>query len=152
MSSYDDDDNGDLNEAEYGERALWRPVAESDNRTEAEFAVNGLKSYDIPAVLDASPGVLGTAGLKMRSIYSGRVTTFRVLVPADFEEEAKEIVKIFIRTPGVVDVEDLDDVEDIDDIDDDDVDDLVDDDLVLDDEEDDFDDDIDVEDDDEEDK
>lgn len=79
-----------------GVRAHWVVVAEAESRTMAEFAVNGLKSYDIPAVLDARPGVLGTAGMRMRSLMNGRVVTFKILVPPDRAEEAAELVRIFL--------------------------------------------------------
>jgi hypothetical protein len=79
-----------------GIRANWKVIAEVDNRTLAEFAMNGLQSYEIPAVLDARPGFLGTAGLKMRSIRTGKMDTFRILVPPEFEEEAAELIKLFL--------------------------------------------------------
>ncbi len=77
-------------------RSHWKVVGETESRTLAEFAVNGLKSYEIPAVIDARPGVLGTAGLVMRSLRTGKPEEFRVLVPPEYEEEALEVVKIFL--------------------------------------------------------
>jgi len=79
-----------------GIRAHWVVVAETESRTLAEFAINGLKSYDIPAVLDARPGILGTAGMRMRSLKTGKVVTFKIMVPPDYAEEAAEAVKIFL--------------------------------------------------------
>jgi hypothetical protein len=80
-----------------GIRADWVVVAEERNRTVAEFAVNGLRSYDIPAVLDSRPGFLGIAGLPLRSIRTGKLDMFRIMVPPDFADEAREVVKIFLR-------------------------------------------------------
>ncbi len=77
-------------------RSNWVAVAEAENRTVAEFAVNGLRSYDIPAVLDARPGVLGSAGLTLRSMRTGKLEMFRIMVPPDYQEEATEVVKIFL--------------------------------------------------------
>jgi hypothetical protein len=77
-------------------RSNWVAVGEAPNRTVAEFAVNGLKSYDIPAIIDSRPGFLGTAGMQLRSLRTGKVDMFRILVPAEYEEEAKEVVKIFL--------------------------------------------------------
>lgn len=77
-------------------RPNWVAVGEAPNRTVAEFAVNGLKSYDIPAVIDSRPGFLGTAGMELRSLRTGKVDMFQILVPAEYEEEAKEVVKIFL--------------------------------------------------------
>ncbi len=74
----------------------WVAVAETTNRTLAEFAVNGLKSYEIPAVLDTRPGFLGTAGLKMRSLRTGKLDAFRIMVPEEYREEAAEAVTIFL--------------------------------------------------------
>lgn len=95
------DDNGpEEPTGEVGGRARWIVVAEVTNRTMAEFAVNGLKSYDIPAVLDAGAGFLGTAGLELRSIYTGKLDTFKVKVPEEYEEEAAEVVKLFLGDKG----------------------------------------------------
>lgn len=77
-------------------RPNWVAVGEAPNRTIAEFAVNGLKSYDIPAIIDSRPGFLGTAGMELRSLRTGKVDMFRILVPAEYEEEAKDVVKIFL--------------------------------------------------------
>jgi hypothetical protein len=82
-------------ERKFGVRSNWIVIAEFDTRLEAEFAVNGLRSYEIPAILDARPGVLGDAGLAMFSIYSGGRTKFRVLVPATHQDEAADVVKVF---------------------------------------------------------
>ncbi len=77
-------------------RSNWVEIGEAPNRTIAEFAVNGLKSYDIPAIIDSRPGFLGTAGMQLRSLRTGKVDMFRILVPAEYEEEAKEVVKMFL--------------------------------------------------------
>lgn len=77
-------------------RSRWVVVAETVSRTLAEFAVNGLKSYDIPAALDSRPGFLGTAGLQLRSFKNGQIQAFKILTPEEFAEEASEIVKIFL--------------------------------------------------------
>jgi hypothetical protein len=79
-----------------GIRADWVEIAETASRTIAEFAVNGLKSYDIPAVIDAKAGFLGAAGLQLRSMRTGKLDMFRILVPAEYREEATEVVKIFL--------------------------------------------------------
>lgn len=79
-----------------GVRTHWVEVGQAASRTIAEFAVNGLKSYEIPAVLDARPGVLGSAGLPMRSWSTGDLEAFRILVPQEYEEEAVEIIKTFL--------------------------------------------------------
>jgi hypothetical protein len=77
-------------------RPNWVVVGESTSRIIAEFAVNGLKSYDIPAVLDSRPGILGTSGMIMPSLRSGKLEKFKILVPAEYEEEAKELVVQFL--------------------------------------------------------
>ena len=79
-----------------GQRVHWVIVGEATNGIEAEFAINGLKSYDIPAKLDNRPGVLGSAGLAMRSIFTGQLDKFKILVPGEFEVEARELVKMFL--------------------------------------------------------
>jgi len=89
-------DNSRKFSGDFNIRSQWVVIADTENRTVAEFAVNGLKSYDIPAVLDARPGVLGSAGLSMRSLRTGELETFKILVPLEYEEEASDIVKIFI--------------------------------------------------------
>ena len=94
---FDEEEFEDIDLPEGSEiRGEWVVAAEAVNRTMAEFAVNGLKSYDIPAVLDSRPGVFGSAGLPLRSLTDGRLETFRIMVPAEFEEEAREVVKLFL--------------------------------------------------------
>jgi hypothetical protein len=92
----DDFDKNDSTPENVDIRSTWVAIAEVDNRTLAEFAVNGLKSYDIPAVLDSRAGFLGAAGMQLRSFHSGKTDMFRILVPPDREEEASEVVKIFL--------------------------------------------------------
>ncbi|MFH1701669.1 MAG: hypothetical protein ABIE07_13910 [Candidatus Zixiibacteriota bacterium] len=92
-------ENNNINEELYENseiRTNWVVVAEAPDRMTAEFAVNGLKSYDIPAVLDTKPGVFGSAGLPLRSLYSGKVEMFKIMVPGEYEAEASELVKIFL--------------------------------------------------------
>ena len=95
MNDRDHNDDEQLPE-DVGVRSGWVIVAEVPNRTLAEFAVNGLKSYEIPAVIDARPGALGTAGMLFRSLRTGRLDTFRIMVPAEFQEEAEEVIGLFL--------------------------------------------------------
>ncbi len=97
-----------------GERTHWVIVAETTSRTEADFAVNGLQSHDIPVVLDSAAGVFGNAGLALTSIYSGQTDSFKVKVPAEFEEEAIEIVKMFVGGGNEDDLRVFDEGDDID--------------------------------------
>jgi hypothetical protein len=105
MGSIENNSN-DPGRDEVGIRSNWVVIAEESNRTVAEFAINGLKSYDIPAVLDSRSGFLGTAGLTLRSMRTGKVDTFKIMVPPDVAEEAAEVVKIFL---GDSDAEAVDD-------------------------------------------
>jgi len=89
---YTDDDRFD----KPGIRGQWVVIAESESKTMAEFAVNGLKSYDIPAVLDSGAGFLGTAGMQLRSLSDGKLATFKILTPVEYAEEAREVVKVFL--------------------------------------------------------
>jgi hypothetical protein len=89
-------ENNDFRPEDVGVRSSWVVIAEAVNRTVAEFAVNGLKSYDIPAVIDSRAGFLGSAGLQLRSMRTGKVEKFKILVPSEYEEEAAEVVKIFL--------------------------------------------------------
>lgn len=95
MNRNDQNDNERLPEG-VNARSNWVAVGEAPNRTVAEFAVNGLKSYDIPAIIDSRPGFLGTAGMQLRSLRTGKVDMFRIMVPAEYEEEAKDVVKMFL--------------------------------------------------------
>jgi hypothetical protein len=101
--------NNEPQRDDVGVRSKWVIIAEEANRTIAEFAVNGLRSYDIPAVLDARPGFLGTAGLTLRSLRTGKVDTFKIMVPPEFKEEAEEVVKIFLGGQGDPEQENIDD-------------------------------------------
>ena len=89
-----------MNEDDFSESANIRPnwvvVGETTNRIIAEFAVNGLKSYEIPAVLDSRPGVFGTSGLPLRSLRTGKLDKFKILVPSEYEEEARDLINQFL--------------------------------------------------------
>jgi hypothetical protein len=104
MDSTEDKKDGDFPE-EVGIRSHWVVIGETESRTVAEFAVNGLKSYEIPAVIDSRSGVLGSAGLRMRSLRTGKMDTFHILVPPEFEEEGSEVIKIFIGGDAPGDIE-----------------------------------------------
>jgi hypothetical protein len=95
MDSNEHNNNGDLPE-EVGVHSHWIVIGETESRTVAEFAINGLKAYEIPAVLDSRAGALGSAGLSMRSLRTGKLETFRILVPPEFAEEGSEVINIFI--------------------------------------------------------
>jgi hypothetical protein len=77
-------------------RTQWVVIAQLASRMMAEFVVNGLKAHDIPAVLDSRAGFLGTAGLSLQAFVSGNAEDHKVLVPAQFEEEAREVVEMFL--------------------------------------------------------
>ena len=77
-------------------RMLVRTVRSDPNPVVRLKAIDGLKSYDIPAVLDSRPGVLGTAGLPMRSISDGHLETFKIMVPEESAEEAAGLVTMFL--------------------------------------------------------
>ncbi len=95
MESFDNKEN-EAQGDQVGTRGQWVVVAGSSNRTLAEFAVNGLKSYDIPAVLGSKGGFFGSSGLPLRSLSSGKLDQFEIMVPSEFEEEAKNLVGLFI--------------------------------------------------------
>lgn len=103
MEPFNDKDNDDRSE-EVGIRGMWVIVGETGNRTLADFAINGLKSYEIPAVLKSKGGFFGSIGLPLRSLKTGKLDLFEILVPAEFEEEAKGLVKIFLGDDSVSDV------------------------------------------------
>ena len=102
MMEHDDDTYREPSDDSPEEKTRWVVVGETESRTLAEFAVDGLKSYEIPAVLDSRPGVLGIAGLPMRSIRDGHLEKFKIMVPEEFSEEAVDLVKMFLGSeePG----------------------------------------------------
>lgn len=95
MESFDNKED-EAQSDQVGIRGQWVVVAGSSNRMLAEFAVNGLKSYDIPAVLGSKGGFFGSSGLPLRSLSTGKLDQFEVMVPSEFEEEAKGLVGMFL--------------------------------------------------------
>lgn len=95
MESFDNRDD-DRQSGEFGIRAKWVVVGQTSNRIVAEFAINGLKSYEIPAVLQSKGGFFGSSGLPLRSLRTGKLDQFEIMVPAESEEEAKDLIGLFL--------------------------------------------------------
>lgn len=75
----------------------WVVLGEIDNKLAADFARETLKSYEIPAVILSRSGFFGDVGLTLNPFYSaGQSGAFEVSVPAEFVEEAADILDMTV--------------------------------------------------------
>ena len=74
----------------------WVMIARIFERTAAEFAKETLTSYKIPAVIISESGFFGQAGLNLPSITGKGIGKFQVHVPAEFREDAENILTMIL--------------------------------------------------------
>jgi hypothetical protein len=74
----------------------WIVVRRITDKTAADFARETLQSYNIPVVIISESGFFGNAGLPLPSIYGKGIGKYRVHVPAEFEDDAREIMEMIL--------------------------------------------------------
>jgi hypothetical protein len=79
-----------------GEKATWVLVARITDKVSADFAVETLHSYHIPAVLFSESGFFGQVGLNLPSLSGKGIGKFQVHVPGQFRQEAYQILDMIL--------------------------------------------------------
>lgn len=72
----------------------WSVIGSIDDKISADFAIEALRTYDIPAVAISRSGFFGNAGLPLNPFYASRGAGFEISVPDSFHPEAMEILKM----------------------------------------------------------
>ncbi len=70
----------------------WIVIGYVGDKLTADFVMESLESYEIPAVLNSKSGFLGAIGLSsIESPFSGNVAAYEILTIAEKVEEACDI-------------------------------------------------------------
>lgn len=73
----------------------WIVLGRANDRLTADYIVETLRSYDIPAALNSRAGFLGDAGLTgLSSIFGNTVAAYEILTSAKKREEALDIASM----------------------------------------------------------
>ncbi|MEW5994424.1 MAG: hypothetical protein AB1744_08505 [Candidatus Zixiibacteriota bacterium] len=72
----------------------WVVIGGIEDKLYADFAKEALASYHIPAVVISKDGFFGNIGLTLRPFYSRQSAPFEISVPAEYREEAIEILNM----------------------------------------------------------
>jgi len=83
----DEDESSDEN---------WIVVARIGDKMSADYAKETLESYSIPAVVISESGFLGQAGLNLPSITGKGISKFQIHIPAEYREEAEDILNMIL--------------------------------------------------------
>ncbi len=77
---------------EQSDHKEWIVLGQAPDRMTANFIVETLRSYDIPAVVDSKSGFLGDTGLTaLSSVFSSPTGAYAIMVPVTKTEEALDI-------------------------------------------------------------
>lgn len=68
--------------------AGWTVLGYIEDKMSADFAVETLKTYGIPAVVISKSGFFGEVGLTLNPFYSSKSAQFQISVPIDDVPEA----------------------------------------------------------------
>jgi hypothetical protein len=86
--SWSDSDSYDENVGD----ATWVVIGFVSDRVMADFVINSLRSYEIPAVLNSKSGFFGTVGMTSVELpFSGGTGAYEILTIAEKAEEACDI-------------------------------------------------------------
>lgn len=76
-------------------QGAWTILGQAPDRMMANFIVETLRTYDIPAVVDSKSGFLGDTGLTaLSSVFSNPTGAYAVMVPSAKAEEALPIAEM----------------------------------------------------------
>jgi len=78
------------------EKQGWVMIGKIMDKTSSDYAVETLKSYEIPAAVISESGFFGQAGLNLPSLTGKGLGQFRVYVPEDKREEAESILDMIL--------------------------------------------------------
>lgn len=97
MEENDDERSADRNDSgdDSGDHEEWIVLGQAPDRMTADFIIETLRSYDIPAVVDSKSGFLGDTGLTaLSSVFSSPTGAYAVMVPVSKAEEALGIAEM----------------------------------------------------------
>ena len=93
-------ESGNLHRTEVGDdetENTWVVVGCINDKISADFALETLRSFEIPAILISRAGFFGNAGLPLHPFYDPKAAMFEISVPFDRCEEAIEILDMTVK-------------------------------------------------------
>lgn len=78
------------------EAGSWILLGSVGDKISADYAKEVLSSYEIPVVVISKSGFFGQAGLTLHTFYKPGSLLFEVSVPAEWVEEATEIMEMIL--------------------------------------------------------
>lgn len=78
------------------ENAEWIRVGMIEDKISADYALETLRSYQIPSVVISKSGFFGAAGLPLTPFYKPQAGFFEVMVPAEYRDEATDILDMIL--------------------------------------------------------
>lgn len=91
-----DEFNNDQEDIGGKPESRWVVVAKVSSRLAADYALEALKGHDIPAVIDARAGFLGTSEMALTSVISGKEDQFLILTPDEYYDDAAEVLTLYL--------------------------------------------------------
>jgi len=70
----------------------WVLLGYIADNVSADYAREVLKSYEVPIVIISKSDFFGKVGLMLQSFYGSGAQLFEVMVPADYVDEATELI------------------------------------------------------------
>lgn len=77
--------------------ADWTTLGYIEDKISADYALETLRSYDIPSVVFSRSGFFGSVGLPLNPFYNSGSALFEVIVPREYIEEASDILDMIIQ-------------------------------------------------------
>ena len=84
------------NNSDSSSKEDWVIVGRIMDKTSADYAIESLESYQIPAVVFSESGFFGQAGLKLPSVTGKGLGQFQIKVPDSYIEEAVGILDMIL--------------------------------------------------------
>jgi len=94
--NYDFNSDKEDEEDEGAGEEQWIIIGRVRNRTTADYAVETLKSYDIPAVVVSESGYFGDVGLNLPSATGKHMGLFQIHITADKYDEAVDVLDMIL--------------------------------------------------------
>lgn len=74
----------------------WFVVGYVDDKLSADFVREAMNSYEIPVVVISKSGFFGNIGLPLTPFYKPGESTFEVMVPREYQEDAEGVLTMIL--------------------------------------------------------
>ncbi len=74
----------------------WVVIGCVKDKTSADYAIETLKSYDVPGILFSESGFFGQAGLNLPSPSGKNMGMFKIQVPSELAKDAVNVMNMIL--------------------------------------------------------